>query len=284
MNKIFACPFLLLISFTSFAQKNKVKELGFLLFDATGNQVKNLDQAATYSAILKPNDTTFVLRNYKNYGPMISQETFLDENLTIPNGRFIYYDKDGNIDSTGMAIHGRKDGIWDTFTHIKNIQTGSVKDSIIHTDYYHLGKRITKEEYFNDTTENSAIKRKFFKTGLPISETQFNADTTGQRAAEYPGKSNAWKNYLEANLNAELGQLIPQYKSLADNRAPVTVVFLVGKDGNTDDIFIANSSGYPFDTEAIRVIENSGKWAPAQQNGHPVVYRQMQSITFVLGY
>jgi len=279
MNKILCLLFLLLISFTSFTQKNKSQQLGFILLDANGNNVKSLDKAAVYLVVTKANDTTFVVRTYKNNGALKSQETFLDKDLTIPNGRFAYYDKDGNIDSTGIAIRGHKHGMWMTFAHITR-SYNFVDDSVINVTYYNLGKEISREEYFHDTTENSAIKRTFFKAGLPISETQFNKDTTGQREAKYLGGEKEWENYLRNNMNAQVAQLIPQYSNLND--LSVVVSFLVGRDSSTDDIFIMNSCGYPFDTEAMRVIENSGKWIPAQQHGHTVTYRQQQRFTFSL--
>lgn len=282
MKKIFFIASLFLCS-SVFAQKNKPKELGFLLFDKDGNAVKSLERADMYDALTQVNDTTFVMKQYKKNGPMEWQQTFKDKDCTIPNGRFVWYDKNGNIDSTGIAINGRKDGIWSYYTHVpysdKNGLTNE-KDSLLQTKFFDLGKEISKEEYYNDTTENSAIKRSFFKVGKPISELTFDNDTTGRKPAEYPDGMKGWRNYLVKNLNSKVGLLIPQYSNLHKSMAVVTTSFLVGKDGSVEDVYISNSSGYPFDNEAARVIQNSGKWIPAYQDGKNVTYRQTQRIIF----
>lgn len=282
MKKIYTIA-LLLLSCSIYAQKNKSKELGFLLFDKDGNAVKSLDKAAIYDAVIQANDTTYVLREYKKNGPMISQQTFKDKDCSIPNGRFAWYNSDGDIDSTGIAANGHKDGVWYFYTHVPyNDKSGltNEKDSVVDTKYYNLGKEISKENYYHDTSENSAIKRSFFKVGKPISELEFNNDTTGRRPAEYPNGTKGWTNYLVRNLNSKAGLLIPQYDNIKNGKAVVTTVFLVGKDGSVEDVYLAHSSGYPFDSEAIRVIENSGKWIPAQYDGRLVTYRQKQRIIF----
>ncbi|AYD46491.1 TonB family protein [Arachidicoccus soli] len=186
------------------------------------------------------------------------------------------------MDSSGIALNGKKDGAWEYYTPISYKSRGEIltKDSVVKTIFYNLGKRISKEEYYGDTSENSAIKRKFFKTGDPITEEEFNKDTTGRRKAAYPKGPRGWQSYLTNNLNGQLSILVPNYKNLRDDRAPVTTSFIVGKDGSIDDVFIYHSAGYPFDNEAMRVIKNSGFWIPAQQHGHAVTYRQTQKIIF----
>jgi protein TonB len=99
-----------------------------------------------------------------------------------------------------------------------------------------------------------------------------------QREAKFPGGINAWIEYLERNLRTK----IP-----VDNGAPagtytVKVVFLVDQDGNISDVQAVNDPGYGTAGEAVRVIKKSRQWNPAIQNGNPVVYRQVQTITFVV--
>ncbi|MGF7231608.1 energy transducer TonB [Arachidicoccus sp.] len=285
--KISITLLILFSSFNLFAQKHKKKQEDlFYLFDAQGNSVKSLEKATTYMVLIKENDTTYVTRDYQNNGPMIWQQTFKDKDLTIPNGRFVWYDKDGSIDSTGIAINGQKDGVWMFFTPVLYTTHGRivVNDSLIKSTYYQYGKQINKKSYYGDSDENSALKRTFFKTGVPISEEEFNLDKTGKKRAAYPTGPKGWRYYLITNLNSKLGTLIPAYKKLTDNKAPVTTSFIVGKDGSVDDVFISKSAGYPFDNEAMRVIKNSGKWIPAQQFGHVVTYRQTQKIIFSASY
>jgi len=97
-----------------------------------------------------------------------------------------------------------------------------------------------------------------------------------QQEAKFPGGPDAWRKYLEENLNTKI---------LADKKAPpgnytVVVTFLVNNEGNVSEVKALNDPGYDAAEEAVRVIANSGKWIPAAQNGKPVTYRQKQSITF----
>lgn len=43
-----------------------------------------------------------------------------------------------------------------------------------------------------------------------------------------------------------------------------------------------NDPGYGTAEEAVRVIKKSKQWIPALQNGNHVIYRQKESITFVV--
>lgn len=277
MNKMIFVLLLLLMSFNSYAQKNKSKELGFYLADAQGNPVKNLDKAATYQEVIKQNDTTFIVRDYKNGGPMISQQSFKDENLSIPNGRFIWYDKDGDIDSTGFAENGHKNSSWDYYVHISYTDAKgnmATEDSVVRTEYYKAGQKFTRSEYGSGREKDSAAN----KNKTPADPFQPVTDTP--KEAEFPGGVNKWISYLKRNLNTGIGKLIPQYNNLKGELAPVTISFLIDKNGNVNDVFILHSSGYPFDREAARVIEDSGNWIPARQFGKNVTYRQKQRIIF----
>jgi protein TonB len=102
--------------------------------------------------------------------------------------------------------------------------------------------------------------------------------TSVQVEATYPGGPEAWKKYLERNLRrqtaVENGAAAGIYK--------VVVSFLVAKDGTTSDIQVVSAPDPDFGTadEAVRVIQRSGKWNPAIQNGRSVVYREKQAIIF----
>jgi protein TonB len=72
-----------------------------------------------------------------------------------------------------------------------------------------------------------------------------------------------------------------------ENGAPagkysVVVSFIVSKDGSISDVKAENDPGYGTKEESIRVIERGPKWKPAVQNGRNVIYRQRQSIVFMV--
>jgi protein TonB len=97
-----------------------------------------------------------------------------------------------------------------------------------------------------------------------------------QIEAQFPGGMDAWRKFLERNLNKELP---------SENGAPpadytVIVSFIVDRQGNISDVKAENDPGYGTKAEAMRVIQKGPKWSPAIQNGTKVIYRQKQHITF----
>jgi|GEM_PF-48572 len=99
-----------------------------------------------------------------------------------------------------------------------------------------------------------------------------------QVEAKYPGGQPAWKKYLERNLRSQIA---------VDNGASpgiytVVVSFLVARDGSTSEVKVISAPDPDFGTaaEAVRVIERSGKWQPAIQNGHSVTFREKQKVIF----
>lgn len=100
--------------------------------------------------------------------------------------------------------------------------------------------------------------------------------TTVEIAASFPGGIGEWRRFLERQLNADLP---------AENGAPsgvytVVVSFIVNKLGQVSDVRAETNPGYGTKEEAIRVIQKGPNWIPAEQNGHKVIYRHKQSITF----
>ncbi|HVX28789.1 MAG TPA: energy transducer TonB [Parafilimonas sp.] len=100
--------------------------------------------------------------------------------------------------------------------------------------------------------------------------------TSVQVEAKFPGGPDAWRKYLERNLNNQT----PADNGAAPGNYTVTVSFLVDKNGNISQVQALNDPGYGCAAEAVRVIQKGPKWTPAIQNGRNVIYRQKQNITF----
>lgn len=94
--------------------------------------------------------------------------------------------------------------------------------------------------------------------------------------ASFKGGIEAWRKYLERNLNRDL----PTENGAPAGDYPVIVSFMVDKDGKISDVRAENDPGYGTKDEAVRVIKKGPDWVPAQQNGKYVTYRHRQSIVF----
>jgi len=96
--------------------------------------------------------------------------------------------------------------------------------------------------------------------------------------ASFPGGDQAWRKFLEKNLNAQVA---------ADNGAPIgiyTVIaqFIVDKEGNVTDIKALTNYGYGLEKEVLRALKLQTHWSPAMQNGEPVKAYRKQPVTFVM--
>src|SRR5205085_5112232 len=136
-----------------------------------------------------------------------------DEALTIPNGRFCWYDTKGQIDSCGLVSNSHKDGEWDYF----------LGDSIKPTYYdeYDNGKYLLRH-IIADTIAKTAP------------DTSGKVFTSIQVEAKFKNGSKDWVKYLQRNLQtpARFISIFPRGTYTA------TVCFLVNKQGNTDDIYL----------------------------------------------
>ena len=108
---------------------------------------------------------------------------------------------------------------------------------------------------------------------------------TVQVEAQFPGGLTAWRKYLEQNLDVELADsclIIPKGKKSV--KQTVVVSFRVDKNGKITDVKAENKKDvHPLlAAEAVRVIKNGPDWIPAQHKNRRVIYRQRQSITWVL--
>lgn len=221
-----------------------------------GSQAKDIKEASYFIHVVTQNDSTYLCRYYNTNGPMMRQESFKDSDLTIPNGRFCWYNKKGILDSTGNVKNGKKDGEWEYI--ISNTQTNFVT--------YDNGKVTSRETYLLD------------KNGKYI-----NTDTTKQDtithtrvAAKFKKGVSDWTAYCQNNLHTppRLQNVLPAGKHI------VIVSFIINKQGNTDDIFLYQSCEWSGDAEVMRLIADSPKWQPAIQDGMPVYYRQKQSLIY----
>jgi protein TonB len=99
-----------------------------------------------------------------------------------------------------------------------------------------------------------------------------------QIVAQFPGGLDAWKKYLERNLNAGL----PAENGAQSGKYTVLISFVVDNLGNISDVKAENNPGFGTEAEAIRIIKKGPKWQPALQNGRKVAYKVKQQITFLV--
>lgn len=276
MNKqyiIFCCCSILFASFAlqASAQKNKkndpLAEASIYLYKADWSAAANLDECIYFMQVIKQDDSCYICRYYQKFGPMARQESYKDEDLTIPNGRFCWYNVKGNLDSTGWVKNGRKDNYWDYYKEGEH--TLSIK--------YYNGKYINKTDYvakiFYDENGNQiSLEEKQKEDSLYMDSLK-----VVQVAPKFKKGQKDWIQYIQDNLETP-DRLV---NVLGHGTHTAIVVFLINKNGFVDtDIYLLKSVEWYGDAEVFSLITSSPQWQPAYQNGEPVFFRMKQSLTF----
>ncbi|WP_090769220.1 energy transducer TonB [Pedobacter soli] len=97
-----------------------------------------------------------------------------------------------------------------------------------------------------------------------------------QKQPMYPGGIAEFYQYVKKEI---------KYPEVAKNNkteGKVFLAFTVEKDGSISDIMVTRSLSPETDTEAVRVLKNSPKWAAAEQDGKAVRVRYNININFDL--
>jgi hypothetical protein len=107
------------------AQRKKKDKLNasFYLYNKDWSAAKSLDDAVYFMESIKENDSLYVCRYYNKLGPIVKQTSFLDSALTMPNGRFCWYNAKGDLDSVGLVYRRRKDNYWSYYRDGKTYLT-----------------------------------------------------------------------------------------------------------------------------------------------------------------
>jgi protein TonB len=101
--------------------------------------------------------------------------------------------------------------------------------------------------------------------------------TKAEVMPEYPGGDKAWMAYLNKNLHYPMDAISNEISGT------IWVQFIVKSDSTVSDVqAFSGPTGGGLREEAVRVIKESGKWAPALQNGRVVKCYAKRPIKFVL--
>ena len=100
--------------------------------------------------------------------------------------------------------------------------------------------------------------------------------TSAEKEPQFPGGAQGWKTYLENNLQTD----VPVKNKAPKGIYTVTLSFLIDENGKVSEVKAIKDPGYGTAAEAQRIIAKGPDWIPAIQNGHKVIYREKQNISF----
>jgi len=97
-----------------------------------------------------------------------------------------------------------------------------------------------------------------------------------QQQPEFPGGMFKFVDYIKDNLK------YPKEAKQNEVEGQVFVTFIVERDGSLSNVKVVRGIGSGCDEEAVRLLRNSPKWIPAQENGRPVRAAYALPISFKL--
>jgi len=224
-----------------------------LLFDKKW-KATDVKKARYLLRVKQLNDSIWQWDTYNILGPLIKVEHFKDRNGEIADGKCLFYNKKGTIDSVHNYKNGLADGDWRYYSNDPGGHTI--------TKVYSAGRLIRTRDLTREVDSIVKMKPKV-QEGEEVE-------------AEFIGEDKSWANYLSKNMK------YPERALKNRIQGEVFVQFIVDTIGNLVSPEIRRSVEYSIDEEALRLIKQSPKWKPATQKGQKVKSYKGQAITFKL--
>jgi TonB family protein len=238
---------------------------------------------------------------------------FLDDSLRVKEGPFLYYHRNGKLQSKGNYLKNEKEGLWLSWN-----EAGSLNDStfyvhgmlhrrmvyrpdgslsnrvgpnstgriisqgffpdgrLSHTGQYENGKKQGDWVYFYDGGKQEVYYERDSATRYTCLDTNghVQTDCIYERAAEAPKR---WQSFI-ATTSAKY---LPQAYREGRISGTVMVRFIVDTDGWVRDPVVVYSSEPALNETALQVIRSSPKWKPGIQFNTKVKSYYTQPFTFV---
>jgi periplasmic protein TonB len=241
LSFFFACLFL-----NSFPQDKNA----FYALDKNMNQTV-LDSSKYILWVHEKEDSNWQWDYYYTWGAMIKSNSYADHDGTILNGRSCNYNTTGNLDSTGIFDHGKKNGSFYKYRSFTKDSIGPVHQ------YDYIEDSLVKSVGVNDHKETTK-------------------DSTNWKESEYPGGVTAWYSYLAKHL------VYPDRAISKEVQGQAQIKFIVDSSGGVQDLFLQKSVEYSIDQASLELIKKSGNWVPGTKDGIPVKTYKVQPINFKL--
>jgi protein TonB len=97
-----------------------------------------------------------------------------------------------------------------------------------------------------------------------------------EEAAEFPGGQAALGRFLQQRL----GDPAQEDPSRDEGKVKVSVLFVVGKDGDSGGFRIIDGEGTRFGVELVRVLREMPRWKPARRRNQPVAMYFIRPVAF----
>jgi protein TonB len=220
----------------------------FYLMDRNWKGCK-MDSAHFFIRVRQLSDSKWQWDYYNLFGPLLKSERYQDKDGNVQEGRSFYYNDKGFLDSTTEWRNNKRNG--DSYRYLED----SLKMRF---------KYVYRDDSLVEFVDVFAQKR------------DTSVKDSVEQESEFPGGVSKWLRYLNKNLK------YPDRAVNSKTEGEVRVCFIVDKQGNVAEPFIARSVEWTLDDESLTIINKSGTWSPAVQYGKVVKSYKLQPIVFRL--
>jgi Gram-negative bacterial TonB protein C-terminal len=223
-------------------------------YDAHNNEVR-YDEAYYFTVQYKMNDTCWEKDYYHAKGPLIKKEQYKDQKNTVKNGEYFFYNKIGLIDSSGVFLNDKQEGIWIVYD-------GSGDPSL--QELYQRGALV-------ETKDLSPVKE-----NDSVADAMDTLTKSQHTESSFPGGQDGWIKYISRNLKTP-DDVISNNSNFTGR---VIVAFTIDKDGTIHDILLVKSMLYLMDDLYLKLIKTSPRWVPATESGVAIRSYKKQPFNF----
>jgi antitoxin component YwqK of YwqJK toxin-antitoxin module len=288
MRKYLLVNALIILALNTSAQVHK------RFYNKNDNVTKDSTKAVSYSLFQRQPDSTWsYVKIDKRTNIPIERGSYLDEDLTIPEGKFVYYqtiieqkridDHHSSIDTvfrakqTGVFINGQKEGIWISYF------TNGQKQFIRTFENNELNG--LSEEYLDN---GMLFSRSNYIKGLREGDSYiFRADSSVFSYSRFwHGSQIEFKNYNEDRMYNAYPDFNFEYyvfkylrkSGIPPSRGHVIIGFIVTEDGKLSNLEVQMGVSPELDKAIIEAFNNSPAWVPAKFNKK--IVKQKWSLAF----
>jgi protein TonB len=263
------------------------------------------------------NHKIYMIEDYYIIDALQMRGACSDKKLKVKTGKYTWFYRDGKVKSECTYVKNQKQGIskgwynsggiqyiaWYTDDKLNGKSSTWQENGARESEYFYKNDTLNgpcKYWYKNDslstilcykngkidgrlfTFYNNGVVRRtdIYKDDQLINGKCFtinNEDTTYfqyEVQAIYPGGHEAFLTYLTDNI------IYPQKMLNKGIQGKVILQFVIDTDGSLIDTEIKYSDNIGFNAEALRVMNNSPKWLPAQIDGYNVQKLYLMPIYF----
>jgi hypothetical protein len=252
-------------------------------FNKDGKETKDSTKAVSYMLYRKEGQDSLwsaVILDMHNFP--IMKGVYLDDDLTIPYGKFVYYqgvldqkkidDHHSSIDTvikvrrTGFYINGRKEGVWiDYFPNgakqaIRIFENNQLNG--LFEEYDDQGKIFSRSNYINGVREGDAF---IFRSDSSVQSYNKFWHGTSIDSKEYSEKDQMYNAYPGFDFKYHIYKYLKKL-GLPPAHGNVIIAFTIGADGKLANPEIKMGVDPVLDEAIIEALNSSPAWVPAKLN------------------